>query len=95
MFAAPDVYASASALANILPHLNDRARVALFGAKLSRGRFGRILNGFFGFLMRTLSSTTPVPNEAPWSLLAERLDDLTVREYFHGSMFLAYGRLKG
>jgi hypothetical protein len=95
MFAAPDVYASESALANVLPHLKRHARVAVFGAKLSGGPLGRVLNPFFRFMVRTLSTTTPIPDEAPWRLLTERLEDLIVREYFFGSMFLAYGTLKG
>jgi SAM-dependent methyltransferase len=95
MFAAPDVFTSESALANILPHLKNQARVAIFGAKLSGGRLGKILNWFFSFMFRTLSPTTPVPDEAPWGLLAGQLEGLIVREYFYGSMFLAYGTLKG
>ena len=35
LFAAPDVYASPQALANLLPHLKDNAPVVAFGAKLS------------------------------------------------------------
>lgn len=95
MFAAPDVYASESALANILPHLKSHARIAIFGAKLSGGRLGLVLNPLFRFLVRTLSPATPIPDEAPWRLIAERLEDLTLQEYFYGSMFLAYGTLKG
>lgn len=95
MFAAPDIYASESALANVLPHLKRHARVAIFGAKRSGGPLGRVLNPFFRFMVRTLSTTTPIPDEAPWRLLSERLEDLIVREYFFGSMFLAYGTLKG
>ena len=38
MFAAPDVYGSKAALANILPHLRDGSRIVLFGAKRSHGR---------------------------------------------------------
>ena len=94
MFAAPDVYTSESAMANILPCLRDRARVAIFGAKLSRGPFGWLLNPFFLHMCRKLSPATPIPDEAPWGLLASRLDDLNVEELFFGSMFLAYGTLK-
>jgi SAM-dependent methyltransferase len=93
MFAAPDVYAAELALANILPHLKDRARVAIFGAKLSGGNLGRLLNPFFLFMCRKLSPATPVPDGAPWRLLASRLEGVHVEEFFFGSMFLACGTL--
>jgi hypothetical protein len=38
MFAAADIYASSSALANLFPYLKDDVRVAAFGAKLSHRR---------------------------------------------------------
>jgi len=94
MFAAPDVYASESALSNIMPYLKRGARLAIFGAKLSHGRLGRLLNPFFLFMCRRLSPSTPIPDEAPWTLLAVRLEDLEVQELFFGSMFLACGTLK-
>jgi SAM-dependent methyltransferase len=94
MFAAPDVYASDSALANILPCLKRHARIAIFGARLSDGRLSKLLNPFFLFMCRKLSPSTPLPDAAPWGLLASRLEDLKVQELFFGSMFLAYGTLK-
>ena len=94
MFAAPDVYASESALANILPYLKGRARIAIFGAKLSDGRLSKLLNPFFLFMCRKLSPYTPLPDAAPWGLLASRIEDLNVQEFFFGSMFLASGMLK-
>ena len=94
MFAAADVYASESALANILPYLKGRARIAIFGAKLSDGRLSKLLNPFFLFMCRKLSPATPLPDAAPWGLLASRLEDLYVQELFFGSMFLACGTLK-
>ncbi|MEQ1517172.1 MAG: methyltransferase domain-containing protein [Usitatibacteraceae bacterium] len=94
MFAAPDVYASATALDNILPSLKDRARIAFFGAKLSRGSLGWLLNPFFLFMCRKLSPATPIPDETPWALLASRLDELEVEELFFGSMFLACGTIR-
>ncbi|MFD0737724.1 SAM-dependent methyltransferase [Lysobacter koreensis] len=94
MFAAADVYASESALAHIEPCLKDRARVAIFGAKLSQGLAGKLLNPFFLLMCRKLSPATPTPDPAPWALLAGRVDDLNVEELFFGSMFLASGTLK-
>ncbi|MGH8195145.1 MAG: class I SAM-dependent methyltransferase [Woeseiaceae bacterium] len=75
MFAAADMYASESAWANILPHLRDRARVTMFGAKLSDGLLSKLLNPFFLFMCRKLSPATPIPDQAPWALLASRLED--------------------
>jgi SAM-dependent methyltransferase len=94
MFAAPDVYASDSALANILPYLKSHARIAIFGAKLSDGRLSKLLNPFFLFMCRKLSPCTPLPDAEPWGSLASRLEGLNVQELFFGSMFLAYGTLK-
>ncbi len=78
MFAAPDVYASDAALSNILPYLNGRARVVIFGAKLSHRPLGRLLNPFFQFMCRKLSPATPIADEAPWQVLAPHLEDLNV-----------------
>lgn len=94
MFAAPDVYARETALANILPCLKDCGRVAIFGAKLSARPMGRLLNPFFLFMCRRLSPATPLPDQAPWALLATRLEDLKVEELFFGSMFLACGTVR-
>lgn len=94
MFAAPDVFASESAIANILPRLNHGARIAFFGAKTSYHRFGRLLNPVLRFLASKLSPQTPLPSEAPWSLLSKHLDGFQIREYAFGSMFLASGELK-
>lgn len=94
MFAAPDIYASEPALANVLPSLKEGARIAIFGARLSTGLGGRVLNPFFRFMCRTLSPSTPLPTAAPWTLLSNRLEDLDVQEFFFGSMFLACGTLK-
>jgi SAM-dependent methyltransferase len=94
MFAAPDVFASEAAWANISPHLRENARVAFFGAKLSDRRMGTILNPLLRATFTRLSPTTPVPDERPWTLIAGHLDDLRVVEYFFGSMFLASGTLR-
>jgi demethylmenaquinone methyltransferase/2-methoxy-6-polyprenyl-1,4-benzoquinol methylase len=91
MFAAADVYASEKALDNLFPHLNDKARVAPFGAKLSRSRFGIILNPLLRMLFNLSFSTTPRPDYEPWRILAKRVEKLTVEEYFFGLMFLVSG----
>jgi len=91
MFAAADVYASEEALENLFPHLNKKARVAAFGAKLSSSRLGRILNPFLRMLFNLSFSTTPRPDYEPWRILAERVEKLNVEEYFFGLMFLTSG----
>jgi demethylmenaquinone methyltransferase/2-methoxy-6-polyprenyl-1,4-benzoquinol methylase len=91
MFAAPDVFASEAALENIFPHLRENARVVFFGAKISGGRLGRLLNPVLRKAVTHLSPGTPLPDEAPWTLLAKRVQGLRVEEYFYGSMFLASG----
>jgi SAM-dependent methyltransferase len=94
MFAAPDVYASAEAWDTLRPHLNANARVVFFGAKSSARRFGWLLNGLLRRMMPRLSfASTPVPDAAPWLMLAPWLHSLQVEEYFFGWMFLASGTL--
>jgi SAM-dependent methyltransferase len=92
MFAAPDVYASGPAWANLRRILRPGARVALFGAKTSRRRSGWVLNGLLRAAMPRLSfSSTPAPTDAPWTGVEPNLQDLQVHEYFFGWMFLATG----
>jgi len=91
MFAAADVYASEEALQNMFQHLNEKARVAAFGAKLSSSRLGRILNPFLRMLFNLSFSTTPRPDYEPWRILAKRVEKLNVEEYFFGLMFLVSG----
>ncbi len=91
MFAAPDVYGSQEALDNIFPHLRDNARVAVFGAKTSSNRLGRILNPFLQMLFKLSFSTTPRPDYEPWRILAKYVEGLAVEEYFFGWMFVASG----
>lgn len=96
MFAAPDVYGSPAAMTHLAAHLRPQAGVAFFGAKRSQGRLGWVLNGPMRVLMPRISfATTPVPTEAPWAAWAPLLEDLQVREYFLGWMFLATGRWRG
>jgi len=91
MFAAPDVYASDAALENILPYLNEGARFAAFGGKLSSDRLGGILNPVLRMLYKLSFTTTPRPNYEPWEILAKHLDQLDVHDHFLGTMFLATG----
>lgn len=91
MFAAPDVYASEKALENIFAHLKDTARVVAFGAKFSNSRFGTIMNPVLRTLYKLSFSTTPSPNYEPWHLLAKRVEEIKIEEYFFGLMFLASG----
>ena len=96
MFGAPDVFASPTALANILPHLKPGARIVFFGAKTSRRPLGWLLNPLLRVVFPKISfPTTPVPNDAPWDVLAPYLRDLTVEESFFGWMFLAAGTYTG
>jgi len=91
MFAAADVYASEKALDNLFPHLNEKARVAAFGAKLSSIRLGKTLNPLLRMLFNLSFSTTPRPDYEPWRMLAKRVEKLTVEEYFLGLMFVTSG----
>jgi demethylmenaquinone methyltransferase/2-methoxy-6-polyprenyl-1,4-benzoquinol methylase len=94
MFAAPDVFASETALANLLPRLRAGARVVFFGAKTSRGRFGWLLNPLLRQLFPKLTfASTPVPDDEPWRPLAPHLTDFAVQDLFFGWMFLASGTL--
>jgi SAM-dependent methyltransferase len=94
MFAAPDVYASPEAIANLLPYLNADARVIAFGAKLSRRSIGKMFNVLFRSLMKLSFKSTPALNHAPWGVFEGELTEIHVREYFFGCMFLAWGCLQ-
>lgn len=91
MFAAADVYASEEALGAMMPHLKENARIAFFGAKLSRTGVGRMLNPVFRSLFKLSFATTPALDYEPWKISAQHSAGLDVREYFFGSMFLASG----
>lgn len=94
MFAAPDVYGSKDALANILPHLRSGARVVLFGAKRSELAIGRALNPLLKLALSKLSfATTPHPDNEPWKLVADVVTNLKFEQYCFGTMFLAWGSL--
>lgn len=89
MMAAPDVYASEEALGNIFPHLNENARIVIFGAKTTTNRFSKIFNPVIRKVFSKLSlPTTPIPDEEPWKLLAKRVENIKIEELFLGLMFL-------
>jgi protein-L-isoaspartate O-methyltransferase len=93
MFAAPDIYASKTAIENLLPHLKYKSRVVFFGAKTSEKRTG-IINSFLRFIFSKSSfSTTPKPDSEPWKLLSAYVDNIVVDEYFFGLMFIASGNV--
>jgi precorrin-6B methylase 2 len=91
LFAAPDVYASPEALANLFPYLKDDARVVVFGAKLSHRRSAGSVNVLLQSLMKLSFSSTPKLNHEPWCVLENELIEIHVQEYFFGCMFLASG----
>ena len=95
MFAAPDVYASKASLAQLTPHLRAGARVVFFGSKVSKRRFGWLLNFALNFALTKLSlPTTPGLEAEPWRVASEQLGDFVVEEFFHGWMFLAAGTFR-
>jgi SAM-dependent methyltransferase len=95
MFAAPDVYASKASLARLTTHLRQGTRVAFFGSKVSRRRFGWVLNSALNLAMTRLSlPTTPGLETEPWRLAAEHLEEFVVEEHFYGWMFIAAGTFR-
>lgn len=94
LLGAPDAYASPVAVDNLLPCLNDNARIVAFGAKLSRRGLGKVLNGLSQSLMRLSFSSTPKLSYEPWSVLENRLAELQIQEYCFGSLFLAWGSIR-
>ena len=96
MFAAPDVYASQEALANILPHLRPGARIVFFGAKTAHAGPGALLNPLLKMALSRLSfATTPHPEAEPWRMVAPHVENLEIENYFFGVMFLASGTYIG
>ena len=90
---ATDVLLLEEALENILPHLKENAWVAAFGAKFSGHRLGRILNPVLKMLFNLTFSTTPRLDYEPWRMLAKRVANVDIEEYFLGLMFLASGSM--
>jgi hypothetical protein len=91
-FGAPDCYASPRILDNLLPHLAEHGRVAIFGAKLSRPAIFKTWNALFSklFSQATFATTPPLEYE-PWQLLQKRLGKFEVKQYSCGLFFLAWG----
>src|SRR5262245_42910177 len=79
------------ALENIFPHLRENARVVAFGAKMSSNRLGKIWNPVLKMLFKLTFSTTPRPDYKPGRMMAKRVENLDIEEYFMGLMFLASG----
>jgi len=96
MFAAPDVFSSSAALEQLLPSLRDGARIVLFGAKESNRPLGWLLNGLLHLALTKMSlPTTPGIEAEPWRLVADRVKELQIEEYFYGWMFLASATFTG
>jgi hypothetical protein len=96
MFAAPDVFASEKSLAHLTPHLREGARIVFFGSKVSRRRFGWLLNTALDFALTNFSlPSTPRMETEPWRLAARILEDFVVAEHFYGWMFMASGTFRG
>jgi demethylmenaquinone methyltransferase/2-methoxy-6-polyprenyl-1,4-benzoquinol methylase len=93
MFGAPDIYASPAALANLMPYLNDQARLVAFGIKLTSRRGGSLLNPLLKTLMRLSFDSTPELNYEPGSPMKAYAPDLEVHEYPCGCFFMAFGPL--
>jgi SAM-dependent methyltransferase len=91
MFAAPDVYASPEAIANLFAHLKPDARIAIFGAKLSYHRLGALPNSVLRMVMKLSFTTTPALDDSPLSAIGNRIAHLHMQEYVLGCMFLAWG----
>jgi SAM-dependent methyltransferase len=91
LFGAPDVYASAVALANLRPYLRDNARFVAFGTKLTKRRFGAAPNALVKSLMRLSFESTPKLNFEPWAAMKVYSNDIQVQEFLHGCFFLVSG----
>jgi SAM-dependent methyltransferase len=95
MFAAPDVYASPEAVANLLPYLKEDARIVVFGAKLSQRRLGLLLNTPFRTLMKLSFKSTPALNYDPLCVCRSQLaTTFQMQEYVFGCIFFAWGSIK-
>lgn len=92
---APDCFASPKALDNLLPHLEENGRIAIFGAKLTHRPSMAWANQLFrrGFA-RTTFDSTPQLDYQPWKVMEQRIGELEVKEYFDGMFFLASGPIR-
>jgi SAM-dependent methyltransferase len=88
-----DVLQSPRALDNLLAHARSGARVAVVGSHLLPWWWGAPIN-LWGLWRGRHYRTTVRGLRAPWALIAERLDDLTLVQRFHlGTNYLAVGRV--
>ena len=94
LFGAPDVYASAEALANLCPYLRDNARVVAFGSKLTTRRFGVVPNMLVKCLMGLSYESTPKLNFEPWAAMKEYCSEIQIREFIYGCFFLVSGAVR-
>jgi demethylmenaquinone methyltransferase/2-methoxy-6-polyprenyl-1,4-benzoquinol methylase len=92
---APDCFASPKSLDNVLPHLEENGRIAIFSAKLTHRPSMAWPNQVFrkGFARSTFESTPQLDYE-PWKLMEQRIGTLEVQEYFGGMFFLASGPIR-
>lgn len=89
MFAAPDVYASPEAVANLFEHLKPGARVVIFGPKLSHHHMSALPNSMLRLMMKLSFKSTPALTDWPLSIIQKRVTNVRMDEIMLGSMFLA------
>jgi SAM-dependent methyltransferase len=87
-----DVMRSPAALANVLRHLRDRARIVAGGPKWAHWRgSGALSMNFHTWRMNRGCVTTFEGFSRPWSHLELLVDSLVVDEVFRGGGYLACG----
>ena len=52
---------------------------------------GKLWNPVMKMLFKLTFATTPRPDDEPWRMVAKRVENLDIEEYFLGLMFLASG----
>ena len=85
-----DLMRSPAALDNVIAAIRAGRRVATAGAKRPRGLLRPL-----GLLAMRRYVTTLEGAAAPWSLLGERVEDLTVKDAVFGMLYVASGRVAG
>jgi SAM-dependent methyltransferase len=88
LFFTHDLMRSPAALDNVIAAIRDGRHVAAAGAKTPRGPLGPLGRLAMRRYVTTLDGAT-----APWTVLAERLDELTVRDAAFGMLYRATGRV--
>jgi SAM-dependent methyltransferase len=87
-----DVMRSPAALANVLDHLREGARIVAGGPKWAPlRRSGGLSVNFSTWKMNRECVTTFEGFARPWSHLQHLVDDLVVDEVFHGGGYIAAG----